>query len=146
MKGSTAPLEPGEQEIASTSFGMVTNRRIRYRYKKGWFSSGVEEDLPLRHVTSVRLETYRGPVRGAILVLVGLSLLVSKNGPLELIGAVLLALGVLYLWGSPKVVVNTAGNDRRPAKGFPWQRGEAGRFVDAVRGQLFKDEAAAHSD
>ncbi len=44
----------------------------------------------------------------------------------------------ILLWGSPSVVVNTAGRDLNAAKGFPWQRGEANAFVEALRQQLFK--------
>lgn len=50
---------------------------------------------------------------------------------------VLTVLGILLVWGSPAVVVDTAGRDLNAAKGWPWTRGEANAFVDALRGQLF---------
>jgi hypothetical protein len=77
-----------------TSFGTVTSKRIIYFTKRGWLAGGAREDIPLRHVTSIRLET-------------------SRVAP----------------WGSPKVVLNTAGGDLRPARGLPWTRPEANRFV-----------------
>jgi hypothetical protein len=44
----------------------------------------------------------------------------------------------LLIWGSPTVVVNTAGQDLNVAKGWPWVRGEANAFVEGLRGQLFR--------
>lgn len=46
-------------------------------------------------------------------------------------------LGILLVWGSPAVVVNTADRDLNAAKGWPWARGEVNAFVEALRGQLF---------
>ena len=56
-------------------------------------------------------------------------------------GVVLILLAVLLLWGSPRVVVNTAGGDLNAAKGFPWKRDTAQSFVEALRKQLFNKTA-----
>ena len=126
-----------EQTFVENPFGTVTNKRVIYYRAKGWFSGGSREDIPLQHVTSVRLDVMRSVVLGILLLLVGFALLAADGG-FKLFGIILLVLAVFMLWGSPAVVVNTAGRDLNAAKGLPWQRGEANAFVDALRAQLFK--------
>jgi hypothetical protein len=48
-----------EQTMIDNSFGTVTNKRVTYMAKKGWFSSGYREDVPLKQVVSVRHATER---------------------------------------------------------------------------------------
>ena len=127
-----------EQEFVSNQFGTVTNKRVVYFRNKGWFSGGSRQDIPLKHVTSVRLDTSRSVASGIVLLLIGLGLLAADGG-VKVVGIVVVALAVLLLWGSPAVVVNTAGNDLNVAKGFPWLRGEANAFVEALRKQLFHE-------
>ena len=127
-----------EQEFASNQFGTVTNKRVIYFRNKGWFSGGSRQDIPLKHVTSVRLDTSRSVIGGIFLLLIGLGLLAAAGG-VKVGGIIFVALAVLLLWGSPSVVVNTAGNDLNMAKGFPWLRGEATAFVEALRKQLFHE-------
>ncbi len=127
-----------EQEFASNQFGTVTNKRVVYFRNKGWFSGGSRQDIPLKHVTSVRLDTSRSVIGGIFLLLIGLVLLAADGG-VKVVAIVVIALAVLLLWGSPSVVVNTAGNDLNVAKGFPWLRGEATMFVEALRKQLFHE-------
>lgn len=126
-----------EQTFVENPFGTVTNKRVIYFRAKSWFSGGSREDIPLQHVTSVRLDVIRSAVLGILLALVGLAFL-SADGGLKLLGILLIAMAVILLWGSPAVVVNTAGRDLNAAKGLPWQRKEANAFVDALRAQLFK--------
>jgi hypothetical protein len=127
----------GEQTFVETPFGTVTSKRVIYNRAKGWFSGGSREDIPLQHVTSVRLEILRSLLGGALLLFMSLLLIFSSDGN-RLLGTLLLAIGAMLLWGSPAVVVNTAGRDLNAAKGCPWQRGEAKAFVEALRQQLFK--------
>lgn len=127
-------------QTVSTAFGTVTDRQVTYYYKKGWFSGGNREDLPLRHITSVRMETARHTALGILCLLVGIGLLMAP-GATKIVGILVLGLAALLLWGSPQVVLNTAGGDLRPATGLPWTRGEAETFVNAVRAQLFRDSA-----
>jgi hypothetical protein len=133
----TEPVVSAEQTFVQNPFGTVTSKRVIYNRSKGWFSGGSREDIPLQHVTSVRLDTSRSLGAGILLLLLGLVLLAGE-GPAKIFGLLLAALAVLLLWGSPAVVVNTAGRDLNAAKGFPWQRGEANTFVEALRQQLFK--------
>jgi hypothetical protein len=125
-----------EQTFVTNPFGTVTNKRVIYYRDKGWFSGGSREDIPLQHVTSVRLDISRKMVVGVLLLLMGVGFLAAEGG-IKVVGLAVLALAVLCLWGWPAVVVNTAGQDLRAAKGFPWQRGEATAFVEALRKQLF---------
>lgn len=127
--------DQSEQTIASGVFGTVTTKRVIYQRAKGWFSGGSREDIPLKHVTSVRLDITRHILGGLLLLLLGLSLLVAP-GAGKIIGVIFTALAVLLLWGSPSVVVNTAGNDKNASRGWPWDREVATAFVEAVRGQL----------
>ena len=125
-----------EQTITETPFGTVTSKRIIFFRSKGWLSGGSREDIPLQHVTSVRLDTSRSLLGGLFLLLIGLGML-SAPAAGKVVGILLAGLGVLLLWGSPSVVVNTAGRDLTAAKGLPWHRPQATTFVEALRGQLF---------
>ena len=137
----TEAITQTEQTFVENEFGTVTSKRVVYFRKKGWFSGGSREDIPLQHVTSVRLETSRSLIGGIFLLLVGLVLLAPEGG-IKIVGVVLILLAVLLLWGSPMVVVNTAGGDLNAAKGLPWKRPAANSFVEALRKQLFNKTAA----
>lgn len=130
----------GEQNTV-TVFGSVKQDRITYFANKTWFSGGVVEDLPTRHVTMIRLETRRNWFFGVVLVLAGLFAF-AGGGVGILAGFVLLAAGALVLWGAPTVMVNTSGGDMRPSAGWPWQKDEAEAFVRAVRTAVFGDAPA----
>lgn len=130
----------GEETFVDNAFGTVTNRRVIYRAARGWFGGGAREDIPLNHVTSVRLETSRSVLLGILLLLIGLPLLAASTAGGVLSGVLVVACAMLAFWGSPSVAVNTAGQDHKAAKGTPWQRAEANAFVEALRGQLFKEQ------
>ncbi len=55
------------------------------------------------------------------------------------IGIIPLVVGILFLWGSPKVNIVTTGGSTAPVVGWPWQNQEAQSFADALRGQLFSE-------
>ena len=126
-----------EETLIQNSFGTVTSKRVIYYREKGWFSGGSREDIPLQHVTSVRLDISRNIISGLLFLLIALPF-ISTEGEQKIIGIILSVVGVLFIFGSPSVVVNTAGRDLNAAKGFPWKRGEAKSFVEALRNQLFK--------
>jgi hypothetical protein len=127
-----------EQTLVTTIFGTVTNKRVIYNRARGWFSGGSREDIPLAHVTSVRIDIKRHLLWGILLVIIGLPMALAPGGGAgaQVVGAVLVAIAVLVLWGSPTVHVNTAGQDKNRASGFPWQREQATSFVEAIRQQL----------
>ena len=64
-----------EITVIQNAFGIVTDRRVIYYRSKGWFSGGSREDIPLQHVTSVRLEISRQVLGGILLLLIGLPML-----------------------------------------------------------------------
>ena len=130
-----------EQTFVENEFGTVTSKRVIYFRNKGWMSGGSREDIPLQHVTSVRMETSRSIVGAILLLLIGLGSLAGPTG-VKIFGLVCLAFGILLIWGSPKIVVNTAGGDLNAAKGLPWKREAANSFVEALRKQLFAKSAA----
>ena len=47
-----------------------------------------------------------------------------------------LALGILLLWGFPKVAVTASDGIARPSVSWPWTRPEAEAFVGAVSREL----------
>lgn len=122
----------------SNGFGEVYADRVRFNVKKGWLGGTVEEEFAMRHITSVRCETTRSPVWGAILVIVGL-LLLSNGGGAALIGLIAGGIGILLLIGSPSVTINTAGGERRTSVGTPMQKNEANEYSSAVRRALFPE-------
>lgn len=135
-------MEAREQTTqTSTLFGQVTDKRISYNVRKWWWSGNSVEDIPLRHVTSVRLESARHTVLSIFLILFGLIVFLAADDVGKVFGVIILAVGAFFLWPAPKVVVNTAGGDLRPSVGPPWSKPEAEKFVGAVRNQLFKDDA-----
>ncbi|MBI3812402.1 MAG: hypothetical protein HY283_09405 [Nitrospirae bacterium] len=131
----TQPI--AEKEIFSNEFGTVTDRRVIYFRNKGWFRGGSREDVPIKHVTSVRVDIARHPILGGALVL--LSLYMFYKGAGMIMGLLVGCPGLLLLWGFPTVVVNTAGRDLRGKKGWPWHRKAAEGFAEALRSQLFHD-------
>jgi hypothetical protein len=56
-----------------------------------------------------------------------------------LIGIPLIAIGALMIWGSPTIVLNTAGQDKNSSEGWPWHRAAAVQFVEAVRNQMVSE-------
>jgi hypothetical protein len=113
-----------------TPFGTVTSDRLIYNVQRGWFRERSQKDIPLRHVTSVKLEIKRHPIFGILLVLVALAC--RAVDPIGLLAIVPLSLAVLLLWGLPLIRVNTDKGDLPPATGPPWTRPEAEWFVAAV--------------
>ena len=124
------------KHMEKTIFGTVTNNRVIYFRNKGWFRGGSREDVPLKHVTSVRFEKTRHIALAIILILIGLF---GLQPDVKFIGIIPLSIGILLIIGSPTVVVNTAGGDLTSMKGFPWQAKCANEFVVALRKQLFKE-------
>ncbi len=119
-----------EQIYLENDFGTVTNKRVIFYEKKGWFGGGSRQDIPLKHVTSVRLEFSRDVGWGISLSLVGL-LMISAG-----IGIPILIAGLLLLYGSPLIIVSTSGNNRSELKGYPWDRQKAELFINELRNQL----------
>ena len=128
-----------EQTFVQNPFGTVTSKRVIFFRAKGWLSGGSREDIPLQHVTSVRLDVARSIVMGILLMLIGVSVTTAGGTLPVLVGLAMVVLGVLLVWGSPAVVVNTAGRDLNAAKGWRWTRGQANAFVNALRGQFFRN-------
>jgi hypothetical protein len=131
-----------DRNIVTTAFGTVSDRRVRYQSKKSWFRGGIAEDIPLRHVTSVTLQTSRHPIWAIVFAFLGLACLVSGDVAGFIFGVLFGVLVVLFMWGSPAVHLNLTGGGPRVSTGFPWTRPAAEQFVNALRGQLFRDEEA----
>jgi hypothetical protein len=115
-----------------TPFGTVTPDLLIYNVQQGRFTGRSWKEIPLHHVTSVKLEIKRHRFLGVLSLLIALTCgALDSTG--TLIAIVPLSLGVLLLWGSPLVRVNTADDgDLPPAAGPPWTRPEAEWFVATV--------------
>ena len=126
----------GESSNFANSFGEVRADRIVFNVRKSLLGGTVREDLPVKHITSVRYETKRWPIWGAIFVLIGVALLANGS---YLVGLILTAIGVLLIAGVPSVAVNTAGGELRVSLGRPFQNGEAESYASAVRSSVFAE-------
>lgn len=124
-----------EHDVAHTIFGTITTKRVNFRAKKSLFSGVSEMDMPIRHVTSVRYETTRHPVWGILFVLAGIGCF-AAGGAVIVVGIICLAIAAFLLWGTPNVIVTTGG-DATNSVSWPWAKGQAEQFVNALRHQLF---------
>ncbi len=132
-------MATNSQPDFSNNFGTVYSNRIEFKAKKHWWAGGSHEELPLRHVTSIRIETSRSIVVGVILVLAGMAIMGVSEPAAVVIGAISLLIGIVLIIGHPSVRINTAGQDTRAIAGSPGSKSEATRFINAVRERLFED-------
>ena len=132
-------MATNSQPEFSNSFGTVHSNRIVFKAKKHWWAGGSHEELPLRHVTSIRIETSRSILLGVILVLAGMAVMSIGEPAAVVIGAISLLFGIVLIIGHPSVRINTAGQDMRTIAGSPGSKSEATRFINAVRERLFEE-------
>ena len=130
----------GETVIASTPFGEVTTKRVTFQTKKGLLSGGRREDIPIRHITSVTVATYRRIKAALFLALVGIIVVAAAPGAAKVIGVLVILLAIFMVWGTPIVLLHATGGETRGAKGWQWMRGQAHEFTTALRNEMFKDE------
>ena len=129
-----------ETQVLENQFGLVTSKRITYPAGKGIFSRGSREDVPLKHVTSVRVEKKRSVKLGLVVGLVALVCLYIGGAVAIGVGLVALAVAVFAFLGKTQIQINTAGGDLAVMKVGPLERSQAEEFAKAVRGQLFENE------
>lgn len=120
----------------SNQVGTISGDRLTFYAKSSLVGSRRQVDVPVRHVSSVKVEVKRS-LWGVVLGLVGLALFAA--GPVGVIfGLLLIGLGVILLWGTPSVVV-TAGIDKHLSVGPPWNRPPLDEFANALRSRLFPE-------
>ena len=93
----------------------------------------------MRHVTGVRLETSRHPIWGVILCLIGLPAIFggfAGSPGAFVVGILFLLPGVFLIWGWPKIVVTAADGQPHASVSWPWTRGEAEAFKNALSKEL----------
>ena len=132
-------MATNSQPDFSNSFGTVHSNRIEFKAKKHWWAGGSHEELPLRHVTSIRIETSRSILLGIVLVLAGMAIMSIGESAAVVIGAISLLFGIVLIIGHPSIRINTAGQDTRTIAGSPGSKSEANRFINAVRERLFEE-------
>lgn len=124
-------MSEGQQEetaYVKNIFGLVTDKRVVYHPNRGWLTEGREEDAPLSHIASVEFVISRNLSAGILLILLGVPAI------LVLVGVIFILFGYCLLKGTPTVIVNTTDGKREMMKGWPWQRGQAEEFVEALQG------------
>ena len=119
------------------AFGNVTDKRVIFRKK--WVGGGSRVDIPLKHVTSVRLDTNRSLLLIATLIVIAIACFYVRSDSAIFVGVLALMLDVLLLRGSPTIIVNTSGRDTERRQGQPWQRRQADEFAEAIRRQLVRE-------
>jgi hypothetical protein len=140
MSSPSSESQPAvETTRASTRFGTVTNLAVHYNVKKNVFAGVRTEDLIMRHVVAARLETSRHVIIGGLLAVIGVIWLfagLAQGSAASILSLILLAFGVLLLWGIPRVAVTASDGVARPSVSWPWTRAEAQEFVSAVTKEL----------
>lgn len=53
---TTAVVQSDEHVIENNPFGRITDKAVHFNVRKGLFAGIIEETLPLRHITAVRLD------------------------------------------------------------------------------------------
>lgn len=132
IQSPALPTSPSSSSV-STIFGSVSDNCLTFFRGRGWVRGGTQEDIPLRHVTSISSGISRKILLGILSIVIGLASLIFVVGILPL------AVGILLLWGSPSIRINTAGGDLQVMKGWPWHKGAANKFASAVRERLFRE-------
>lgn len=115
--------EVGGERSVDTAFGTVTKNQVIYSTREvdqRWVTGGSTVAAHHFRASGDNTESRRSILLG----LIGLGAFAAGGGGGVLVGLITLACAALHLWGSPTVIVNTAGDDRRHAKGFPWTRME----------------------
>ena len=127
-------------QIFSNAYGTVYKDRVTYIRGKGIFAGGSEEDVPMRHITSVRYDVDRRPVVSIIIIFIGVVALVDFSGWIaNLIGLGMIVIGGIAIQGTPSVTVTTLGGDKEVMLGTPLTKKEARDFVKALKSQLFTE-------
>jgi hypothetical protein len=133
----------GEQNLLSNKFGAISNKRVIFQSKKGLFSNGYREDIPLKQIVSIRFYKQRFIIGGIavclFLTLIGAGFF-SGNLLGKLVGLLVLAsgAGIAYIGivGMPTVVITTAGGTVTQASGWPRDKKEAEAFAQVLRNQI----------
>ncbi len=132
-----------EQNLITNRFGTVSNKRVIFRSKKGLFSNGYREDIPLKQIVSIRFYKQKFIIGGIavclFLILIGAGFF-SGNLLGKLVGLLILVsgAGIAYIGivGMPTVVITTAGGTVNQASGWPRDKKEAEAFAQVLRNQI----------
>lgn len=121
-----------QEERGVTPFGALTSDHLIYNVKTGWLAEISPREIPLRHITEVKLVIKRYRFSGIFFLVIALAC-----GTLDFVGILIaivpLSLAVLLLWGLPSIKVKTTNEgDLLSTAGPPWTRPEAEWFVAAV--------------
>jgi hypothetical protein len=133
----------GEQTLINNMFSTISNKRVIFRSKKGLFSNGYREDIPLKQIVSIRFYKQKFFVGGIavclLLTLIGAGFF-SGNILGKLVGLLILVsgAGIAYIGivGMPTVVITTAGGTVTQASGWPRDKKEAEAFAQVLRNPI----------
>lgn len=99
-------MQSTEQTVHNAGFGAITDRRVMYQSKcLMGLGGGANEDIPLRHITSVGLATSRHTVWAILFGLAGV-LAITQGTAGVIVGVLLIGIALLLFWGSPQVILS----------------------------------------
>lgn len=125
-------VQQGEKIIWEGDIGAVTDRRVIYVLERRLLKliplSKSVESIPLRHVTSVKMDSTRNTAMGILLIALGIITLIVG------IGLILLVAGIVMLIGENFVAINTTGGDKRKVRA---KKEVGSQFVAAINSAIF---------
>lgn len=136
----------GEQELINNKFGIISDQRVIFPSNKSLFTSGSQEEFPIRQIVSARFYRQKALAIGAIAAFLGtlLPILIIAFLPGNIIAIILgilvlaIGMGVAYLGilGVPKVIIKTAEGKIVQATGWPNHKDEAKAFALVLREKI----------
>lgn len=118
-----------------TRFGTITETQMivvnRSLFKKR------SRAIPLTQIESVRQDVHRHMGIGTFFLVLAGAAYAALTPPVGIVSAALLSImGILFLWGTPTVIVTTTGGYTRRLTGTVGAFAEADRFVAGIRSAL----------
>ena len=115
-------------------FGAVAGDRVIFNMRKGMFSGWSREDIPVRHITSIRHDIKRHPLIGIIFGIVALVAITHNAVPAGIVCALV---AVFCFLPRHHVKIHTSGAETRISYGGIGSSNEAEEYATAVREALF---------
>jgi VIT1/CCC1 family predicted Fe2+/Mn2+ transporter len=136
----------GEQELINNQFGVISDQRVIFPSNKSLFSSGSQEEFPIRQIVSARFYKQKSIPIAAIGAFLGtlLPILIIAFLPGNIVaiimGLLVLAMGLWVAYvgisGVPKVIIKTTEGKTSQATGWPNHKDEAKAFALVLREKI----------
>lgn len=140
------PQGSGENELINNKFGIISDQRVIFPSNKSLFTSGSQEEFPIRQIVSARFYRQKAMAIGAVGAFFGtlLPILIIAFLPGNIIaiifGILILSMGMavayLGILGVPKVIIKTAEGKIAQATSWPNHKDEAKAFALVLREKI----------